>query len=116
MTTFSHPITIIGQSGDSETIEALVDVDHLFALIPYAILRRLDFWPDRSHRYRARERGLGQVQGELLGQRGSITYLVAAENESPRIGRHTLDSFVVDVDAESKTLVPKTLRMIEHAH
>jgi hypothetical protein len=116
MTTFSHPLTIIALSGDSETIDAIVDPEHLFALLPYAILRRLDFWPDRSQRYRGKERGFGQVEGELLGQRGSITYLVAAEDESPRIGRHTLDSFVLDVDPRNEKLVPKTLRMMAHAH
>jgi hypothetical protein len=114
--TFPHRVTIIGSSGASETIEAVVDADELFALLPYRVLSRLDCWPDRSHRYRDQERGFGQVEGELAGERGWITYLVAAPDESPLIGRHTLDSFFLDVDEENQRLVPKTVRMIQHAH
>ena|SRR5947208_2868678 len=116
MGTFLHPITVIGPHGRSETLDAVVDSDQLFALMPYGVLSRLDFWPDRSIRYKGQERGFGQVRGELLSRPGSITYIVGAEDEPPRIGRHTLDSFVLDVDEENQQLVPKILRMIEHAH
>ena len=113
MGTFFHPITIIG-ARDRETIDALVDPDHLFSILPYGVLARLDFWPDRSHNYHGHERGFGQVQAGLLHELGWITYVVAADDEQPRIGSHTLESFGLEIDQENEKLVPKTFRLIQH--
>ena len=114
MGTFVHPITVIGPSGAFETIEALVDTEHLFALLPHTFLSPLGVYAPRSTRYRGQWRGCGQVQGELDGQHGWITYITGAEDEQPRIARHTLDCFVPDVDEENQRLVPKELREIRH--
>lgn len=113
MSTFFHPITLIGAAGESETIEALVDTEHLFALLPYTVLIRLDVYAPGSTRYKGQWRGLGQVQAEVNGEPGWITYITGAAGETPLIGRHTLDSFLLDVDEENQ-LVPRELREIRH--
>ena len=114
MGTFFHPITLIGPTGASETLEALVDTEHMFALLPHTVLSRLGVYAPHSTRYRGQWRGFGQIQGELDGQPGWITYITGADDEQPRIGRHTLDCFLLDVDEENQELVPKTLQEIRH--
>ncbi len=117
MGTFFHPITLIGPSGTSETLQALVDTGILFAVIPSPVLRRIGVKPDRTVRVgpERRRRGLTQVQAELDGERGYAMVVFGTARDVPRIGRHTLDSFLLDVDEAGQRLVPKVFRLIQHA-
>ena len=114
MGTFFHPITLVGPTGVSETFDALVDTDVLFAVIPSPVLKKLGVEPLGLRRIQRRR--IGQVQGELAGQRGHAIVVFGAARVVPRIGRHTLDSFVLDVGEDGHSLVPKILRMIAHAY
>ena len=110
---FLHPLTIIGPSG-RETVEAQVDTSIIFAVIPAPILERLGVRPLDARPYHGAF--VGQVEGRLGGERGWPMVVPGAETDQPVIGRHTLDSFILDIDEEVGTLVPKVLRVIEHAH
>ena len=112
--TFFHPITLTGPTGESETLEALVDTGVMFAVMPAGVLRRLGVKAERSVTYRGKERGFGQVRAELNGEPGWITYVVGRRGEPARIGSHTLDSFLLEADEENGKLRPKTLRLVQH--
>lgn len=112
MGTFFHPITLIGPNGEADTIDALVDTGILFAVIPAAVLKRLGVEPRETQR--ASIEPAAQVRAELDGEEGWAMCVFGPDDEPPRIGRHTLDSFLLDVDAENERLVPKTFRLVEH--
>lgn len=112
MGTFFHPITLTGPSGASETIEALVDTGAMFAVFPASLLRRLGVQALDNRRYQGRL--VGQVEAELAGERGWPMVTFGAETDQARIGRHTLDSFILDVDPRDQCLIPKTFHLIEH--
>lgn len=116
MGTFFHPITLIGPTGVSETLEALVDTSILFAVIPSPVLKRIGVEPARTVRVgpTRRKRGLAQVEAELAGERGYAMVVFGSARELPRIGRHTLDCFILDVDPVAQKLVTKELRVIWH--
>lgn len=114
--TFSHRIILIGPAGATETLEALVDTDTLFAVFPAPILGRLGVNADRTARLRIgggeRVRRLGDIQAELKGQQLTIVCVFGEANEPSRIGRHTLDTFLLEADVVKRRLVPKTLRVV----
>lgn len=112
MGTFFHPITLTGPNGASETIEALVDTEHLFAVIPTPVLERLGVQPRETQM--AGAEAVAQVRAELDGEEGWAMCVFGPDDEPPRIGRHTLDSFFLGVDPGKERLVPKTFRLIEH--
>ena len=110
MGTFTHPITLHSASGEaSETLAALVDTDTLFAVIPEAVLERLGVRRDES-----RGKPIGQTDAQLGEQRIPIICVFGSDPEPARIGRHTLDTFLLEIDAEAEKLVPKTFRLIQH--
>lgn len=111
MGTFFHPITIIGPNGE-ETVEALVDTGILFAEIPAPVLDRLGVIAERRT-YLGSERGLAQVEARLGGHRGWAMCVFGAAESQPKIGRHTLDCFILDID-DNGSLVPKVLREVRH--
>ena len=112
MGTFTHPITLIGPTGARETLEAVVDTDTMFAVFPAPVLERLGVEADRT----LRGRRLGPVRAELDGQEALIPIICVfgKPDEVARIGRHTLDSFLLEVDLEKRQLVPKVFRLIQH--
>lgn len=109
--TFFHPITLTGPTGASETIEVAVDTIILFAVIPAMVLEHLGVEP-RDRRRAGGER-VAQVRAELNGQDGWAMCVFGPDDEPPRIGRHTLDSFVLDIDEQGR-LVPKVFQEIRH--
>jgi hypothetical protein len=111
MGTFFHSITIIGPHGE-ETVEALVDTARLFAVMPRDLLDRVGVepLPDRGARDGRR---ITQAQARLGGHDGWVMCEIVEPGEQPSIGRHTLDSFILDVDDEG-ALVPKVLREVRH--
>ena len=113
MGTFFRPITLIGPNGH-ETLGALVDTDSMFARFPATILEGLGVQPLDRRRFHGSF--VGQAEAFLRGQQAHIMVLFGAEGDQPVIGRHTLDSFLLDVDEKSGKLVAKILLIIEHAY
>jgi predicted aspartyl protease len=115
--TFFHPITLIGPSGERETLEALVDTDRLFAVFPASVLDRLGIASHRRARLsvegEVRELRLGHAEAELKGEHMPTMCLFGDEDEPARIGRHTLDSFLLQVDEEHQDLVPKVFQLVQ---
>ena len=112
MSTFSHPITLTGPAGASETLDVVVDTSILFAVIPTPVLRRLGVEPREIRR--PGDEQVAQVEAELNGERGWAMCVLGPEDEPARIGRHTLDSFLLEIDSQKQKLVPKTLRLVQH--
>ncbi|MBI4498988.1 MAG: aspartyl protease family protein [Chloroflexi bacterium] len=110
---FTRPITLIGPSGERETLDGLVDTGALFTVIPTPVLERLGVRPLRTMPVRlangAVERWpLGQVDAELEGQpRTPILCLFGSPDAPPLIGAHTLEAFLLTVDPVEQKLVPK---------
>lgn len=118
MGTFSHPITLVGPTGASETLEALIDAKTLFAVFPRSVLEALGVRPTRTLPTRVAgvegTRQLAQLEVELDGNRAHIVCVFGAENEPARLGTNSLDSFLVECDPDNKALVPKVFRSIQH--
>ncbi len=118
MGTFFHPITLIGPTGRREKLNALVDTDVLFAVIPSPVLERLQVQPHREEKFRKGSetivRPVTQVEARIGRHRGWAMCVFGDPDEQPRIGRHTLDSFLLQADERRKKLVPKTLRLVQH--
>ena len=119
MGTFTHPITLYSASGEaSETVEALVDTDTLFAVFPQSVLDRLGVVVDRTaHRrvnYGESVARLGHVEAELSELRMHIVCVFGEDDEPARIGRHTLDTFLLETDRQNRQLVPKVFQLIQH--
>jgi hypothetical protein len=109
MGNFFYPITIIGPAGE-QTLEALVDTGELFAVIPASVFLRLGIEPQNQRRS---GEPMVQVKATLNGSEGWVMCVFGRDDESPRIGRHTLDSFIFDIDEQGR-LVPKVLHEIRH--
>lgn len=112
MGTFFRPITLIGPSGQSETLEAMVDTGAMFTVVPVPVLQRLgvqpfDTVPVRFADGREQRWPLGQLEAELDGRRRPILCLFGSSNARPLIGAHTLEAFLLTVDPIEKRLVPK---------
>lgn len=112
MGTFFHPITLIGPSGASETLEALVDTGAMFTTIPAPVLERLgvrpfDTLPVRFASGQIERWSIGQVEAELDGRRRPVLCLFGSVDAPPLIGAHTLEAFLLMVDPVEQKLVPK---------
>jgi aspartyl protease family protein len=111
VSTFFHPITVIGDEGKRVTIDALVDTGSTFTTLPQDILLELGVTPRREVRLRLADgnshiQQLGYAQVELDGLDGP-TYVVFGTNGSPpTIGAVTLDHFLLGVDPVAQRLVP----------
>jgi predicted aspartyl protease len=110
MGTFFHAIRIIAASGESETLEALVDTGSTFTTVPAPILERLGVKPHRTVRLRLAngqvdERRLGRVLAELDGMQEEILCVFGGSDDLPTIGAHTLEAFLLGADPVEKRLV-----------
>lgn len=112
MGTFFHPITLIGPSGERETLEALVDTGASFTTVPASVLERLGVRPHRSMRFRLADGRLadwplGWVTVEIDGQREQSIVAFGPEDSPPLLGVHTLQSMGLGVDPVEHRLVPR---------
>ncbi|HLB12068.1 MAG TPA: aspartyl protease family protein [Dehalococcoidia bacterium] len=112
MGTFFYPVTLIGPSGETVTLDALVDTGAMFTTIPATVLQRLGVRPFRTLPVRfasgqTAQWGLGQVDAELDGQRMPILCLFGSPDAPPLIGAHALEAFLLTVDPVEERLVPK---------
>jgi len=110
MGTFFHPITLIGPQGQQRTVGALVDTSKLFASFPASLLVDLGV----TELERRADASLGHIEAELEGHRLTIMCVFEADDEPARIGRHTLDTFLLEADLEGERLEPKTFRLVQH--
>lgn len=112
MGTFFHPITLIGPTGATETVEALVDTGSSFTAVPRRILERLGVVPFARVRLRLAngqlvEADIGEVRAELDGlPRRTIFCVFGEAGAAPVIGAHTLEAFLLGVDPDQRRLVP----------
>ena len=112
MGTFFHHITLIGPSGESESLDALVDTGADFTTVPGRVMRRLGVQPHRTIKLRIAngdlvEWELGRVEAELDGTREQILCVFGAAEAPPVIGAHTLEAFLLGVDPSRGRLVPR---------
>ena len=111
MGTFTHTITLVSDSGITETVEALVDTGATFSAVPAEVLERLGVIPHREVRLRLAN---GQLQdqriGRLLAQIDGMQEVIICVFGEPRsptvIGAHTLEAFLLGVDPVEQRLVP----------
>ena len=111
MGTFTHTMTLVSDSGITETVEALVDTGATFSAVPAEVLERLGVIPHRQVRLRLANGQLhDQPIGRLLAQIDGMqeaTICVFGEPGSPAvIGAHTLEAFLLGVDLVEQRLVP----------
>ena len=112
MGTFFHRITLIGPSGVTESLDALVDTGADFTTVPAQALRRLGVQPHRTVKLRVAsgdvvEWELGRVEAELDGIREQILCVFGSAEAPPVIGAHTLEAFLLGVDPSRGRLVPR---------
>ena len=112
MGTFFHDITLIGPSGNRQTLEALVDTGAAFTTVPAALLQSLGVRPHRHIRLRIAngeivEWPVSRVMAELDGLQEEILCVFGSEDAPAFIGAHTLEAFLLMVDPVEQKLVPK---------
>ena len=121
MGTFTHPITLIAPSGESETLEALVDTGAMFSVIPAPVLARLGVRPFRTMPVRfanghVERWQMGQIEAQLDGQRMPILCLFGSPDAPPLIGCHALGAFLLTVDPVEQKLAPKEAFLMCDVH
>jgi predicted aspartyl protease len=110
--TFFHTIRLIGVSGESETLEALVDTGSTFTTVPRPILERLGVVPFARARLRLAngqiaEQDIGEVLAEIDGlHRRTVVCVFGEPDAPPLIGAQTLETFLLGVDPDQRRLVP----------
>lgn len=99
-----------------ETLEAVVETGQLFAVVPAAVLDRLAVGRIERHYVDAegQRRGVAQVRAQLDGHSGWITVVFGESDGLARIGRHTLDAFMLDYAEEKHEFTEKVLHEIRH--
>ncbi len=112
MGTFFHPITIIGPTGESVTIDALVDTGASFTTVPASLLRRLGVVPHRRAPLRLAdgsiaESEIGRIRSAIDGLEEADLCVFGAEDAPPVIGAHTLQVMLLGVDPVNARLVPR---------
>ena len=110
--TFFHPITLTGPTGESETLEALVDTGADFSTMPSSLLQRLGVTPHRSVRMRladgrVTEWELGRIKARIDGIEEETICVFGPEEAPPSIGAYTLEGMLLGVDPAKRRLVPR---------
>ncbi len=112
MGTFTYRITLRSAIGDnSEELEALVDTQMPFAMMPTPVLERLGVRRHRTIEFRAggsrKRRTIGQAKATLENQTSTILCVFGEADSKPMIGTLTLETFLLEVDREKGRLVTK---------
>jgi predicted aspartyl protease len=111
MSTFFHPITLHGPTGESVTVAALVDTGASFTSVPEDVLRQLAVLPARRARLRTADRrlqvqALGEVAAEIDGESVQTIVVFGPPASPPAIGAYTLEGLLLGVDPVEHKLVP----------
>jgi len=107
----THSISLISDSGRTETVEALVGTGSTFTSVPATVLERLGVVPQRTVRLRlangqVEEQRIGRLLAQLDGMQESIICVFGPPGSPPVIGAHTLEAFLLGVDPVEQRLVP----------
>ena len=118
MGTFFHPLTLVGPTGLTETLDAMVDTGAMFTVIPRPILDRLgvqpfDTIPVRFASGQEERWPIGQLQAHLDGRERPILCLFGSPDAPPLIGAHALEAFLLMVDPVEHKLVPKEALLMQ---
>jgi predicted aspartyl protease len=117
MSEWRFSIALTGPNGTIEVIDAAFDRDRLFAVFPRSVLDRLGAKPTQQAPIRDGSEmtlGIGQIEASLEGYSGLISCVFGDEDRPPVLGRHTLDTLLVELDPETGALTPKVLYLHEH--
>ena len=111
MSTFFHPITLRGPSGESVTLEALVDTGASFTSVPEEVLHQLSVPRTRNARLRLADgrlqvQALGEVAAEIDGESVHTIVVFGPPDSPPAIGAYTLEGLLLGVDPVEHKLVP----------
>lgn len=112
MGTFFHPITLIGESGQSETTNALVDNGSSFTTMPRPLLESLSVSPFARTRLRlangqSTEADIGETLAQINDLAPRTVLCVFGERDVPPIlGAHALEALLLGVDPDQRGLVP----------
>jgi clan AA aspartic protease len=97
-------------TGQTETVDAVVDTGAVDSVMPTSLLRRLGIEPVRSVRYRTAsgERVEYEVGSAYFSAEGfrCIANVVFGPEDNPLMGATTLEQLYLAVDPRSKQLVP----------
>ena len=98
-------------TGQTETVEAVVDTGAVDSVMPTALLRRLGIDPMRTVRYRTAsgERVEYEVGSAYFSAEGfrCIANVVFGPEDEPLMGATTLEQLYLAVDPRNQRLVPQ---------
>ena len=111
MGTFTHTITLVSDSGLTETVEALVDTGATFSAVPAEVLERLGVISHREVRLRLangqlQDQRIGRLLAQIDGMQEGIICVFGQPGSPAVIGAHTLEAFLLGVDPVEQRLVP----------
>jgi predicted aspartyl protease len=118
MATFRVPMEIGPMDGSRfERVEALVDTEVTYAVVPRDVLERLGITPQFRRRFRIADGRVVELEVAFVIVRleGEMTYTLCAFGEpgtDALIGKVTLVSLGLGVDAENQRLVPIELPLV----
>jgi predicted aspartyl protease len=110
--TFFHAFTLIGASGDVETLDGLVDTGSTFTTVPRPLLEGLGVNAFARIRLRLAngeptEADVGEVSAQILDLVPRTIICAFGEPGAPTIlGAHALEAFLLGVEPVEKKLVP----------
>ena len=111
MGTFSVALTVQGPTGESASVDALVDTGSTYTVLPSSLLGRLGVTPtDRTAFRLADERvveyDVGELTARLDGRERTVLVVFGSDDAAPLLGAVTLELFNMSVDPVEQRLVP----------
>jgi predicted aspartyl protease len=114
MSTFNVTLEVGDPKGEAfESVEALVDTDSTFTVLPVSLLRRLGVTPHRRTRFEMADGSqtdwdVGQTVVRLKETTQTTVVVFGSDNTEPTLGAVTLEEFLLGVDPVRQELVPAT--------
>ncbi len=110
MGTFSVALTVQGPTGESASVDALVDTGSTYAVLPAQLLQRMgvarkDSMSFRLADERVVEYDLGEVVAGLDGRERTVPVVFGPDDASPLLGAVTLGIFGMSADPVRQRLV-----------
>ena len=111
MGTFTVALTVQGPTGESASVDALVDTGSTYAVLPAQLLERMGVMRKERMSFRlADERVVDYDRGEAVvridGREMTVPVVFGPDDASPLIGAVTLEIFGLSVDPLGQRLVP----------
>ena len=112
MALFSVPLVVGNiRTGQSETVEAVVDTGAVYSLIPASVLQRLEIAPLRTMRFgtasgEAVRYEVGEARFSAEGETCYANVIFGPEGEF-RLGAMTLTGLALAVDPIQQRLIPE---------